>query len=116
MGQVNKGPVVCNSCGEPWDINHVGLCPKCGKGKKLIKINIQEKINFKDSLSIIGIKEFYKTNKRIFELNIFIIILCFLIGLSFGIIGSFVGFIASLLIYIFVPTAITKIREKWKIK
>jgi len=118
MGQVNESPAVCNSCGEPWDINHVGLCPKCGKGKKLIKINFKEFINFKGSLDITGRREFYKTNKLIYGFNISIIVLSLLIGLLFGIFGSFISFIISLLIYIFVPPAITKIREikNWKIK
>jgi hypothetical protein len=118
MGQVNVSPAVCNYCGEPWDTSHVGLCLKCGKGKKLNKINIQEKINFKGYLDITGRREFYKTNKLIYGINIGIIVLSLLIGLFFGFLGSFIGFIGSLLIYVFAPPAITKIREikNWKIK
>lgn len=118
MGQVNVGPAVCNYCGEPWDINHVGLCLKCGKGKKHITINCQENINIKDSLDITGRREFYKTNKLIYGINVGIIVLSLLIGLFFGFFGGFISFIISLLVYIFVPSATTKIREikNWKIK
>jgi hypothetical protein len=118
MEQVSESPAICNFCGELWDINHVGLCPKFGKGKKLININCQETINIKDSVEITGRREFYKTNKLIYGINVGIIVLCLLIGLLFGIIGSFISFIISLLIYIFAPPAITKIRKiiNWKIK
>ena len=119
MGQVSVSPAVCNYCGEPWDTNHVGLCPKCGKGRGHITINHHENIiNIKDSLDITGRREFYKTNKLIYGINVGIIVLSLLTGLFFGFFGSFISFIISLLIYVFAPPAITKVREikNWKIK
>jgi len=115
MGKVIKSPAVCNYCGETWDINNVGLCPKCGKGSKLIKLNIQNIINFKGSLSL---REFYKTHKLIHVLNISFIVLFWLIGSIFGPLGSIISLIIPLLNYFYGPSTITIIRENrnWKIK
>ena len=114
MGKVIISPAVCNYCGETWDINHVGLCPKCGKGSKLIKLNIQNIINFKGSISL---TEFYKTNKLILLFNAIFIVLSGLIGLISPLVGIIMIIIALLHLF-YGPSAITIIREnrKWKIK
>jgi len=114
MGKVNVSPAVCNYCGETWDINNVGLCLKCGKGSKLIKLNIQNIINFKGSLSL---REFYKTNKLIHLFNVIFIVLSGLIALISPLVGI-IMIIITLLHYFYAPSAITIIRENrnWKIK
>jgi|GEM_PF-1887922 len=119
MGQVNESSAVCNSCGEPWDINHVGLCPKCGKGKKLIKINLQGTLSFKGSLDRTWRQEYYKTNKCFRNIIISIAILAlFLCLVLSGIIGLLVGLAISVLSYILSPYAITKIfkTKEWDAK
>jgi hypothetical protein len=109
MGQVNESPAVCNSCGETWDINHVGLCPKCGKGTKLIKINLQGSISFKGSLDRMWRQEYYKANKCVRNINIGITILAPFLGLALsGIIGVIAGLAFGVLSYILSPYAITK--------
>lgn len=115
MGKVIKSPAVCDYCGEAWDINNVGLCPKCGKGSKLIRLNIQNIINLKGSLSL---RKFYKNNKLIHAFNISFIVLSSLIGSIFGPLGIIISIIIPLLIYFYGPTTITIIRENrnWKIK
>jgi hypothetical protein len=116
MGKVIKSPAVCNYCGETWDINNVGLCPKCGKGSKLIKLNIQNVIFFKGSISLV---EFYNNNKLILIFNISIIAITCLISLIFA--EPFVTIICSIISFLYLiygPSAITIIREnkKWKLK
>jgi len=86
---------------------------------KFIKKFIQGSLNLKGDLGITRRREFYKTNKLIYIVNIIIIGLSTLLGVWLsGPLGGCICLIIGLLIYIFVPTAITKINEieHWKKK
>ena len=79
---------------------------------KLIKKLLQGTLNLKGSLGITRRREFYKTNKLMYTVNVSIIVLSTLLGLCLS--GPFVGFICFIigfLAYIFVPPSITKISE-----
>lgn len=79
---------------------------------KLIKKSLKGTFSLKGSLGITRRREFYKTNKLIYTVNISIIILSTLLGLCLsGPFAGFICFIIGLLTYIFVPPAITKISE-----
>jgi len=104
MKQVHGRPNVCNSCGETLNVNHVGPCPKCGAGNKLIKKNLQGSLSFTGSLSISYIKEFYKTHRKILIIQICIDILISIIGyILSGLIWTLVCLAISVLIIFLFP-------------
>jgi hypothetical protein len=102
----------CKWCGVALDATHIGPCPSCGKEGKDVKVHLSTVVTAKSSLSWEKRREYFESNKRIRNILINLTIISPFIGLVLkGLIGLFVGFAVSILLFFLGPYALMKVRE-----
>ncbi len=112
MNTNTKMTATCKYCGTYLSLSHTGPCPKCGKERKNIVVEINETVVLRDSLNWKRQREFYEKNPKIKWLIIVITLCSSLFGLIFSVvIGIIIGLSLGLLSYWLGPFAVTKVRE-----
>lgn len=78
------------------------------------KLEFKEHIKVSDSLSLSSTKKYYKKHPFLFIVSIIIIVGTSLIGFIIdGAVGVVIGFIISILVFLFLPPASEKIIETY---
>jgi hypothetical protein len=102
----------CKWCGAVLESTHVGPCPKCGKEGKDVKVLLHTVVTAKSSLSWEKRREYFESNKLNRNILIILTVISPFIGLVVkGLIGFFIGFAVSILLFFLGPYALMKVRE-----
>jgi len=102
----------CKFCGALLEPSHEGPCTNCGHQGKLLKASISGKVEFRGTLTVTSIREYYEQNRWVLVLNILLTVLLSVLGVFIaGLWGVAFGIVTGLLMIRFVPSGITKVRE-----
>lgn len=112
MNTNTKVNAICKWCGTYLSLSHTGPCPKCGKERKNIVVEIKDTVHLRDSLNLETRREFFEKNPKIKCLIIAIALASPILGLVFsGLPGFVIGLVLGLLSYLLGPCAVIKVRE-----
>jgi hypothetical protein len=109
MSSQQTEPDKCKHCGYPLPVNLKGPCPNCGKSGKTFGLTIQTGLT---PTRLATIREYYKTRPKVIVVGILIIIGISLVGYFLrGYNGAIIGFLLSLIYFLFGEPARDKVRE-----
>jgi membrane associated rhomboid family serine protease len=107
-------PDKCKHCGCPLPVNLKGPCPNCGKSGTTFGLTTQGVISPTGvtTTRLTTIREYYRTRPKVMVVGVLITIGISLVGFLFrGYNGAIIGFLLSLMYFLFGKPAKDKIRE-----